>query len=906
MTKLLTFAAASLAVAALGLSVAGCARGPAPGGNLMRVEYAGCASVLEGPVCLLAPERRIVLWAEVPPEARMRFRGGRSMGAPVQVQGGQRHTVEVDAGATRLEVEAGASSWSLAMGKDRALSWLGDAVGLMNAQRYDEAYRFVERRVDAAPAEEVGRTQGKLARIELQRGHVEEALRLLRLSTTHHREQGRTFELIDDASVLLQMLLDDGRYDEARTTLTSLPRSAALPAEASWSLSYYGGVLALDTGDLRSALRGLDEARLLAERLGLVERQRAAIEVLAEPLQLLGRRQEAEERLEQLWREVPKQADACSRAQLLNNLGWNRLLIREEGETAEDPRPILDAALVELGECPRLVREEEPNFRLNLALAQLQAGDLGSSRTQLAAASSASSRSLESVLWQYELEARLELAEGNPARALEGYRRLDRVAETTLSWGARWRAAVGQAMALRALERRREALAAFARAEDRLDDESLQVPIQGGREGLLAGREAATRSHIDLLLREGLSREALAVARRSRARIRAALERGERLAALSPDERRAWDERIGSYTAQRQRFVAAADEDWKLSADRLRALQAQREATKKTFDQMLDDAFALLDRERAPRRAPRQPAQGELILAYHPLPRGIAAFAADRGGLQAERLDCPAATEPRPKPTPELGACLFAPFAPRIRAAQRVTLLPFGRLAAIDLHALAFDGEPLIARRPVTWSLDLPVSGAPLAGGPAMALLVGDPRGDLPAARRELQSVRAIASRGASWQLRALEGQEAQYGALMRLLADADLFHFAGHAEFTGRGGWDSALPLAGSAALTVGDILSLKRGPRWVVLSGCETGASSYEAGESLGLAQAFVTRGAQAVVAATRRVADDTTARLVATFYENWAAGLSPDAALQRAQLALRREEPRADWSAFRLLEP
>ena len=186
-----------------------------------------------------------------------------------------------------------------------------------------------------------------------------------------------------------------------------------------------------------------------------------------------------------------------------------------------------------------------------------------------------------------------------------------------------------------------------------------------------------------------------------------------------------------------------------------------------------------------------------------------------------------------------------------------------------------------------------------------MALIVGDPRGDLPAARREARAVETVLGSAGRWRLERRDGANARDAEVRGLLARADLFHFAGHAEFTGRGGWDSALPLADSAGLTIADILALERTPRWAVLSGCETGRSSRKAGESLGLAQAFLIRGSQAVVATSRPVSDQASALLVEGFYRQWSAGVTPATALQQAQMALRRSDAAADWSAFRLLE-
>jgi hypothetical protein len=575
------------------------------------------------------------------------------------------------------------------------------------------------------------------------------------------------------------------------------------------------------------------------------------------------------------------------------------LLVRETGGSGADPVPVLEEAERALADGCTSLPSGEASVRHNLALAHLQKRELRTARAQLAAAAASPRRSLADVLWEQDIQARLDLAEGNAARALRRYQELDHLAAATLNWGAEWRAVSGRAQALQALRRREEALAAYAQAEDLLDADSLQVPVQDGREAFVAGREAATRRHLDLLLSTGRTAEALALARRSHARVLAALSLGERLASLPPGKRQAWDTAMTAYQRKRDELVEAAADDWKLPADRLVQLRERRAATRAELAELVDGSLTLLERQRG--QVLRAPRDGEVIIAIHPLPEGEAAFAADASGVQAVRLDCLA----RSLNPPELGACLLGPFAERIRTARQVTLLPFGRVGTVDIHALPFDGAPLLAGRPVTWAVDLPGLDAP-ASQPPLALIVGDPRGDLPAARREVRSVEsALAAAGRGWQLERRDGDRARDAEVRRLLARADLFHFAGHAEFTGHGGWDSALPLADSAGLTVADILALDRAPRWAVLSGCDTGRSSRRAGESLGLAQAFLSRGAHAVVATTRPVADRTSAALVEAFYRNWSSGVTAATALQRAQLSLRSADAAADWAAFRLLE-
>ncbi|HKV11643.1 MAG TPA: CHAT domain-containing protein, partial [Thermoanaerobaculia bacterium] len=90
------------------------------------------------------------------------------------------------------------------------------------------------------------------------------------------------------------------------------------------------------------------------------------------------------------------------------------------------------------------------------------------------------------------------------------------------------------------------------------------------------------------------------------------------------------------------------------------------------------------------------------------------------------------------------------------------------------------------------------------------------------------------------------------------------------------------------------------------VVLSGCQTALGREVRGEGLiGLTRGFQYAGAARVVASLWRVEDRATAALMTLFYRAmWEEGLSPAAALYRAQNRLRGERRWRDpyfWAGF-----
>ncbi len=846
----------------------------------LQVEYAGCAQVfLPGPVCALEKHRRLRFWVGQPPEVPVEIRaGGRRLnGSGVAVQGGQFFVVEVPPEASNVELRAatpqGESAWSLAI---------------------------VPRRRKMP-----GMVLSRQAHDALNAGDHESARNFLVRAMAAHHAAGSLLDEADDATILVWIHIQQSRFAAARQVLSGLQLPAGSPSEAVYYRSYYSGMLAEQTGDARSALAHLEAAVGQAERVGRVRERYASEQLLARQLQTLGQSRKAIALYDRLRRTPSEDILPCDVVELLTNQAWSVLLAGEAGQSLRDPIPLLEEEqrVAARAGCPGQ-DEWRLNHLLNLTLAHLQAGRLTPARVSLSAAR-VLERSASPLLrlWSLELEARLELAEGRPEAALQLYHRLDELAASALAPEGRWRAAYGRARCYRALGRRAEALAALGEAESRLDEQSLQIPIQEGRERFVAQREAATRLYLELLLGGGGNAEALEVARRSRSRVLRQLARGDRLTHLTPAEQRRWDDALAAYWKQRAPLDAGTATEWRLPTDQLSRRREARAAQYQEAERSLDRAFTVLGK-----RETALPAlhPGELVLSYHPLPRGWVGFAADGQTVALHRFELPESVLARRE---ELAARLLVPFQAQIERARRVRVLPYGTLRTVDFHALPFRDDILLAALPVVYGLDLVPSAEkpPLPG--QRALVVGNPLGDLPAATQEANAVAAtLQGQQPAWSTEVLRGEEASADRVRLSLIGTALLHYAGHATFSGSGGWESVLPLAGGTRLTLSDLLALRRVPHWVVLSGCETGRSSADAPvEGLGMAHAFLLAGSRAVIAATRPVGDRKAQELFAELYRHW--GSTPDLAvlLRDAQLASRQQrDPAAVWESFRVFEP
>jgi len=935
-----------------------CAPDPPP----LTVEYAGCRSVLPGPVCVLAatadgPSRPLHLWVHTPPGTDIEITvdgrplalaeapGGGVIRERESIQGGTRFELALPATARRLEVRA-SGVWSLAFDHAAPPTWLAGLAGLPP----EEKVAFLAERAAAAtdPAER-GEALRRLAPL---RTEVDEARRDFIAAAAAFREAGRPLEEIATITSHAWTAIGARRLSEARAVLDSIEIPPGAPAEAACYLDFDRGYLAESLGDFRTAFEFLGKAADRAERLGLDSLRQDAEQILGWQLPWLGRTGDAITLFARLRTEMRGRRRPCDDAQLDNNYAWVLLAAREGGEEVADPIPLLDEAREiarQHGGCGQNT-DLRSNLALNLALALLQGGRPGEARAALAEARQyAGGLTALEQLWAFDIEGRLALLEGRPDEALELYGRMAELAERASFASGAWQADLGRARAHLALGHQEVALTALAAAERRLDGESLRIPLGEGREGFVARRGASIRLYVERLLAAGREEEAFEVARRDRSRLLRALWHADRLAHLGEAETIAWQETVSLYLARRDELDALLAGEWQLPADELGAARQRQRSLEEELRRLLDEASTLLGPSPLGGGAPGDGARplpplraGEVVLTFHPLEKGWVAFAATAGDgrsgpeVAVHRFELPPdPTSARPE---DLARDLLLPFEARILAARRVRILPYGPLREIDFHALPFAGDVLLAARPVVYGLDLPAPppspSPPRSGRPGRALLLGDPRGDLPAARREIEAV-SRALRGA-WGVEILLGEDVSAPALRRRLGTAesrpDLLHYAGHGVHAGRGGWESALPLAGQGRLTAGDILALGTVPARVVLSGCETARSAPSGVESLGLAQAFLLAGARRVVAALRPVDDAAASELFADLYRQWGpregvgaegagGGEQGDGAdgdggtdggddlaslLRQAQLGWRRQHPGGDWASFRVLEP
>jgi CHAT domain-containing protein len=800
---------------------------------------------------------------------------------------------------------------SIALTRFQEPAPIRDANRLRGEGKLDEAEAALAPALRDTDPQRKAQAARVLARIQRARGKTEEAIALLRASIEQERQTGNVSDEMQDRFALAYTLLYGLRsFSEARKVLDDAAPVESLHAESKVTASYYRGLIAHETGDLRTALRLFRTSAQGADRLGMTDHRRDVVQLVADLLSSLGRYEEAREQVRSL-ADLVRGTPPCQRAIMLNNLAWIAL------RAPEPDRALIDKQLREaLGlfraECP--LPGEAANVATNLAIALWERGDAVASKQFLKEARASSpSPDPRNAVWWTTIEGNLALDQKRTREALDHFTRLVDLGATSSMPEASLEGALGRARSLAMQGDVTKARGAFALADELLDTWSLEVPLGEGRGTFLQRHERAGQARVGFLLaaarrapsdaqRTELLREAIDASRASHARIVRFLQSPDRISALSDDDRKTWETALAAYQDRRAALAAEAVDDWRRPKDELTRILAKREAAHRDLRGALEATLARVNAGTPPAQVAVSIPPGELHVHYVRTEEGWAALTSDAAHVTAHALgDIPSDSDSR-----TLGQRLLVPLAREIASAKRIRVATHGPLRGVDFHALDLDGKPLIAHKPVVYAVDAPPREVLDAATPH-ALVVGDPRGDLGSARKEAQVV-AESLRAKGWAVRESLGTSATLEAVRAAIASPDvrLLHYAGHGVFEGHDGWESGLPLASGSWLTIGDVLALPRVPPQVVLSGCETARATASSAPALGIAQAFVVAGAREVVAATRPVDDALAAQVVSRVMTSLDASADLGTALAKAQADLAREEQQSDWATFRVLVP
>jgi hypothetical protein len=609
------------------------------------------------------------------------------------------------------------------------------------------------------------------------------------------------------------------------------------------------GALASAVGDVRGAVRAWRRRESLASALQLSAY--VGFPYLADALQRAGEHLAALDAYEHAivtLRAVGDDTTACR----LHGLGISLAFGMHRAEMAgvdvdawrhdhasADASALLDAAGAAWPEgCPEDALRRQA-WSVDRAMVALALGDLATVEAHILTWDAAPA-SAAVALDRERVRAGVAQRQGHWAEAELAWRRMEALAVVADPVQGRMDALEGRALALRALGKGAEGRRVGWEALETAEAFAPFVPLDGGRDRFLSGLTRVVGALAEAHLDAGDAAGALRAWRTHRRAFLASVRDG-----VQPH-----DPAFVAAVARYRGLVARGDDvlanAWKLSARDLDRQQARVAAWLREGRALLEAAL--------PRAAERTPlpevATGEALVLW----TGLASE--DRAFVR------------RPDGTVVAVALAGGPVPPSlvdaVRGAARIRLLVPPTDADRDLPLLGLPGARLIDVAPVAWSLDLGPR-APVAG--EGAALVVDPTGDLPGARREGEGVLA-AWAASGWRAVRLAGAEATASAVRPLWASVARLHHAGHGE-SGEGPWGASLRLADDTRVGVADVLAGGRSPARVVLSGCETASAPGTAVANLGMAQAFVLVGAEAVVAATRPVDDAATATFMDALY-------------------------------------
>lgn len=826
--------------------------------TLPEIELAGCYGMTHGPVCEFAADSELRLW--VPGEnARARFVGVDHAPDIVgkNVLSGTQFRMTPSASAVRLDILGAENEprFQLPLRAVHEDPDLKSAYAALQKNACEEASKFLdsaERQPANAPA--AARIRARHAR---RCGDVAEAKRLLETTATQSRAAGRFSDEADDRHLLAFMLITrDFDFAAAQKHLWADGRTYEQCPECRLDGAYYRSVWALETGRYEEALRQLDVVLTSASRLDLQDRLRAARNQRTELLAALGRVDEAEVLARQTLADAVTVEDPCVRVKLESSAAW--ALVRGTDAESKELQFARDASKTAVDEAREKCPASLVNALVNAAYAEVHAGEASKAAVFFSEAQKLKDPAdVRMTSWLEALDIELALL-GDPRKAMAVLDKRAKAKDSSSSPELVFRWAAGRARALRKMGDVAETRQAFVEAHDALDAWSRLVPLGEGRESFFEQQRSWARESVDY-----------------------EVEPAEKLAEGSPEKPEAI-----------RRAAVEAERNWGRFFHTLTATQTTPLGEQTDYRRNRQTPSET-KRSSPSTESLTSPNSTAVRLVYHPVKSGWVGFSLDAKGnatmARISSVGLEAKTTTLEKPTNTLAGVLLEPFAAVISQASEIEVPAWGPLRRIPWDALPWKNKVLADAAQIRYRMLGPEVPSPACSGSLRALIVRDPSATLAGAEESAKYVREGLSRIYP-EVIELSGSAARKTSVIEELANpcTRMFHYDGHAAFRGRDGVHAALELAGEP-LAVSDILALPHVPEAIALLGCETAKD-----EGMGVAQAFLWRGARQVLAAMDTIDDELSGWLARRLYaEVNGKSLDLAAALRKATESLRRQD-------------
>ena len=735
-----------------------------------------------------------------------------------------------------------------------------------------------------------------------------------------------------------------GQVDEALQSFDraiTLARKGALHKEEADALKGKGSALA-QVGKYDAALENYRLALAAYEKGGLKQQLTEALGELGGLHLQLGDVASAEEefrRAMEISRAIGHARGVTLNLVALGNIELHRRRLEQAGALYRDA----------------LARAMEVDDQASISSAKIQLaftyGDLG--KFVEAAREAESAAEVARGAQARPLQARAEFAaaevarkQNDAAKALGHFAEAERTLESAPDPELAWRIAFGRGQTQEAAKKDEEAVAAYRRAVEIIEDLRNQLREERYRSAYLENKFQVYVALVQLLLKLGRPEEAFRYSEKLRARSFLDL-----IGRYGPPIRN--EAQRQTEAALRERIRKLRDEieaensqpSQERKRQKVEAYSAELVGAEREYQNLLDElmssdpAYAVARTAAIPSSAEvRQRLPEDVALVEYVVGESeVAVFVLRRDGLKARILPHRAeelqarvellrgliareSGEEWRLPAERLYTDLILPLEEVgwLGGVQRVYLVPHGILHYLPFGALPVskeNGRLLVEQYEITY---LPAAvvltlgpGASVARQSVLAMAPA--RTKLQFTQEEARSVFAAFS--ASKAL--LVGARATESSFKRMAGRYDVLHLATHGYFNKNNPLLSGVELEPDGAedgrLEVHEILRLRLNARLVTLSACETALgggyfSDVPVGDDLvGLTRAFLHAGSTSVMATLWEVSDRSTLRLMRGFYQGLGA-LGKSGALAQAQRAMIRRGGREAhpyyWGAFILV--
>jgi hypothetical protein len=215
-----------------------------------------------------------------------------------------------------------------------------------------------------------------------------------------------------------------------------------------------------------------------------------------------------------------------------------------------------------------------------------------------------------------------------------------------------------------------------------------------------------------------------------------------------------------------------------------------------------------------------------------------------------------------------------------------------------------------VGRRLISDQSFLPPTRHPRSAKQTRVLIVADPTGDLPAARREGNMVATLLRDQCGMLVSESRTEGMSKKDFLLTLKDYDIVHFAGHASHDPSSPDESCLLLSDGEipAFEIGRFIA-SRSPAVVFLNACWSAEELRDPDSYTpmmrGLGRTFLFAGVTAFLGYLVPVPDDSATNFAVTFYESLAQGQTIGESVRRARIACRNFDDKQDltWSSVLL---